>query len=745
MLAVSLLALIAGCASKPKQVMLTMAVAGNGSVTSTPAGIACPTTCSAAFPSGTLVTLLAAAGSGSSFAGWSGDCAGTGACVLLADRMNSVSATFAVVASYPVAVSKAGNGSGSVVSTPAGINCGGACNGTFAAGTLVLLSAAPGAHSTFAGWSGDCTGMGPCLLGVAAAKSATATFTTILVTVTLAGTGSGSIKSTPSGIDCPTACAASFLPGTAVVLAASAAAGSAFTGWSGECSGTGTCAVNGNQAVGATFVPYATGSMVNRYFTDSGAVLSPVDLTAGVVQLQAWLADANLTPAPVTVNADGTYALPTVPIGTEYYLSMGNVPLGGGPPFIIDTSAPILDLGTDLLGRPTVAIASTDPTTLVFDGTGLSPWQPHDYLEVFSINAGLVFPINFVLPFDDDSYSGGPTDPGALNFPSPGATSLASASLDYFQDCMDQGCSSTGPVPLVDARAGDSTSVTQLATQSAGGFEYQALASKFELSGVTMADGATTTLSGVFAPVSQDATLTLNWRLSQFYAAMIAAQPATSHQQQALNLEAAVGGVQGPDLIESTPAVSAADTGPVTLSYGDPFPAEWTRWLYVADSYAVCGYSIGGATEKCLGHGQWQIADLATFPGGDIVPIIGPPSAPMVNGQDASVPSGGAVPVVTGVGLTPTISWTAPSIGTPSLFGINIVQLFVHNGATKSRPVAFLRMASTGVRVPPGIFQAGQSYVLGIRAVTRHPLTDIGRSFNSSGGAASILTAILQP
>ena len=50
---------------------------GSGTVTSTPTGINCGSTCSSTFPSGTSVTLTAAAATGSVFAGWSGGCSGT--------------------------------------------------------------------------------------------------------------------------------------------------------------------------------------------------------------------------------------------------------------------------------------------------------------------------------------------------------------------------------------------------------------------------------------------------------------------------------------------------------------------------------------------------------------------------------------------------------------------------------------------------------------------------------------------
>jgi PASTA domain/Right handed beta helix region/Divergent InlB B-repeat domain len=74
---------------------VTEAGSGSGTVTSTPAGIACGSTCARAYPSGTIVTLSASASSGSKFAGWSGSvCSGTGTCVITMSVAKVVTATF---------------------------------------------------------------------------------------------------------------------------------------------------------------------------------------------------------------------------------------------------------------------------------------------------------------------------------------------------------------------------------------------------------------------------------------------------------------------------------------------------------------------------------------------------------------------------------------------------------------------------------------------------------------------------
>ncbi len=70
--------------------------------------------------------------------------------------------------------------------------------------------------------------------------------------VAKAGTGTGTVTSSPTGVSCGTDCSQSYASGTVVTLTRTAAAGSAFTGWSGACTGTGSCQVTMNAAKSVT-------------------------------------------------------------------------------------------------------------------------------------------------------------------------------------------------------------------------------------------------------------------------------------------------------------------------------------------------------------------------------------------------------------------------------------------------------------------------------------------------------------
>lgn len=159
---------------------VTKAGSGTGTVTSTPSGIACGSDCSEGFAQGTTVTLAATPASGSVFTGWSGACSGTGACQVTMNQAHNVTATFApgTAGKHQLIVNKTGSGSGTVTSAPAGITCGSTCAAEFDQNASVTLTATPMSGSTFAGWSGACSGTGACVVTMSGTASVTATFTT---------------------------------------------------------------------------------------------------------------------------------------------------------------------------------------------------------------------------------------------------------------------------------------------------------------------------------------------------------------------------------------------------------------------------------------------------------------------------------------------------------------------------------------------------------------------------------------
>lgn len=137
---------------------------GDGSVTSRPVGIDCPSTCSHSFASGQVVRLHAEAEDGSVFAGWAGGCTKgsnraqayvSPRCSVAMGKARAIKATFKS-STKALKVKLAGSAAGTVKSQPAGISCGKDCKHAFAEGKVIKLTASPAAGAVFVGWKASC-------------------------------------------------------------------------------------------------------------------------------------------------------------------------------------------------------------------------------------------------------------------------------------------------------------------------------------------------------------------------------------------------------------------------------------------------------------------------------------------------------------------------------------------------------------------------------------------------------------
>jgi Divergent InlB B-repeat domain len=147
-------------------------------------GVSCvaPATCVAIDEAGNVVMSSAAA---SGVSGWTVanvdggarqltgvSCESSQRCVVVDSQGNVLIGASAP--SRTLSVSLSGTGFGSV--TGGGISCPGACSALAPNGSTVTLIAAPSAGSTFIGWSGACTGSGPCQIVMSSDYSVTAEY-----------------------------------------------------------------------------------------------------------------------------------------------------------------------------------------------------------------------------------------------------------------------------------------------------------------------------------------------------------------------------------------------------------------------------------------------------------------------------------------------------------------------------------------------------------------------------------------
>jgi uncharacterized repeat protein (TIGR02543 family) len=256
----------------PGLFFLTMVVEGQGSVTSDPAGIACPSTCVALFSAGTTVDLTAQATSMSTVSLWLDDCPAPGILTnqIVMDTDKQCRIRFVAQAAFPLAqftILPGGvsvgqvvtvDGNASCVFDPASLTCdlagirrftwdfendgtAEASDGRAAAAVAQYAFQSSGDHPVrLQVEGGPFFAQADTVEVISVQEAAGALFG---LTVTKAGAGAGLIATDPPGLigcgpGCPGTGPVLLEAGTVVTLVARPLDGASFTGWSGSCAGT---------------------------------------------------------------------------------------------------------------------------------------------------------------------------------------------------------------------------------------------------------------------------------------------------------------------------------------------------------------------------------------------------------------------------------------------------------------------------------------------------------------------------
>lgn len=188
-----------------------------------------------------------------------------------------------------LSITKLGTGTGSVTSTPAGIDCGSICEKEFTESSTVQLNTSPAGDSEFSGWTGhsDCSN-GFVTMNVD--KTCNAHFDLKpMLTVTKGGDGSGTVTSNPAGVSCGADCSERYDSGTVVRLTPTASTGSSFVGWSGhvDC-GDGKVTMNGDRACEATFMLHRNLSVTTSGGGSGTVISSPGGINCGLDCSEAY-------------------------------------------------------------------------------------------------------------------------------------------------------------------------------------------------------------------------------------------------------------------------------------------------------------------------------------------------------------------------------------------------------------------------------------------------------------------------
>lgn len=463
-------------------------------------------------------------------------------------------------------------------------------------------------------------------------------------------------------------------------------------------------APRGGSTCGGTAVVGVRNS--HRVRADGSITLVPMDMSS--ITIGAWVPTSDglgYNWRPGTGQASGTFLIPNVE-STPYLLQFGGS-------YVWATSR-TLDLSRAALGRLDAQL-EPEGTQISVQLNGLSPWQANDDLQLHSANAGIGY-------FSAASCAFPSWVP-----PNPGDT-FYSTVLDYVFSLQNCGT----PAARIDGARGDVLYVTQLASRSdAGGLDFQELRRSYQTTSLTSGGDNTLILNGFMSPLATT-TRTVNYPASSFEALALAAHPTAALTTTTLNIGALPGYTQfgsfagWPDLAVANGTAGRGDLS-TSFTYGNPYPGAWPQFI-TATSSARVRYSVrlpdgGTSTPRSFPVYTYSQQPLTGNPS-SLTPQVGPARDLRINGAVATGD-------LTGVGLTPLLSWTTPSTGTVNYYGVRVYELFATgDGGTSRLQVSSLTTTQTQVRLPPGLLVAGKSYHVQVNAVSQ-PAWDLARPFIS--------------
>ncbi|HEX8437513.1 hypothetical protein, partial [Archangium sp.] len=361
------------------------------------------------------------------------------------------------------------------------------------------------------------------------------------------------------------------------------------------------------------------------------------------------------------------------------------------------TDQSVLDLGDSRLGRHD-AVRPTKPTPLTFNVTNLNAWQEGDHLEFFSTRSNAWY-------FEMERFGSNPPAVGATSHS--GLTITTGPSTSY------------GTLNLIDGSKGDRGILAQLTSRTSDtGVPYTAMSRVVEFAPFTQVDGTEQVVSGAMVEVATAKSIALDLKGSQYNAYADATGPNLTWSELDVAVQGLAGGnergmfASSADFVHLTPSVEA-DLRTGTMTYGTPLNGTWGVSVLTRASFES-EYFLPGATGNALYlYGSMETIDpVNSSPASlTITPRLSPVRNPKLNGTNL-------FSAVSGVGVSPVISWEPPALGTPNLYQVIVRRLSIDSrGNTRSAQVGSVYTRDTQVRMPADLMVAGQSYVLSIAAI----------------------------
>ncbi len=411
-------------------------------------------------------------------------------------------------------------------------------------------------------------------------------------------------------------------------------------------------------------------------------------------------------------------------------------------------------------GRPDIPVTYDLGTRVALSVSGLQPLGEGDSFEIYSYQADA---LAFLYPSLD------PED--GTKSPVPGATGLDGWTVPWRPETARAAWS------LPDTANGDDLWLAQLsgrplvaepdAVQARDPWSYatvSTLTAAGKLSSTAFAAGKVTEVTGTLAPVAAE-TATFDLRVNDFLARVEAESDASVSARcyTSVFLEP---GIETP-IVGMTPSLASIDVfsrfvppAPdceepncaeeyafpgnrvFDLALANPYPGGTELAQILCSMTTVVPHPKTGDDERLTAY-LTVVDRVAALAKGPIVPLLDIVRDVRVNGMTMSPSSQN-----TGVGTTPTVSFTAPSFGNADGYSVAVVLLDdttdIDGALRRSRTVGAIRTRDTTVTIPEGLLQPGSYYYLRVLATHGQTPTAVN-PYTHELAYSSAITGIMTP
>ncbi len=451
------------------------------------------------------------------------------------------------------------------------------------------------------------------------------------------------------------------------------------------------------------------GTEVVTYTTDSGDFQVPEDVTQSPISASIPDGKGGFTIQTGTGTTEGAFSVTNIPEGYYWLKNTSQTSIW--------TPSSQVDLGSDRLGRQATSLPSY-PTQLRLELEDLHPWQSGDRQQLFVSNTGTLLDYEW-------------SEQGLAA----GSTSL------------DEQIVWTNP--LTASSAGDSVYVTQLvSTPTLPGFALQVVEKSIGPLTLEQSDGTELELDGSLEEAPMGSSFRANFRGSSFAQLIAGVNPAGVADSTYFYLDVQPGGPgkgwigTTPDLVRfsgyNNPINSDLDLG--EIAYRNPYPSGWVEFLdyihYVHVDYTAPGAS---ASTRQYGYLELQTTSLPTVDK-PADPLIGPANSPKINGVSFFNNQ-------SGIGTNPTLTWAPPTVGSPTGYVLEVVELYTDGIDSLTEPAGTLYTKSTTIELPPGWLKSGGSYFFRLMAINEPGVDYENAPFRQTfpKGVAQSLSGVITP